>query len=588
MDPVLLLVALLAGAGAALSPCVLPVLPALLSTTATGGRRRPLGVVLGLAITFTISIAVLASAVKGVGLGSSALRYVAIAIVFGFGIVLLIPSLATRLEAPLAGLSRMGPRSKGDGFWSGMVVGGALGFVYTPCTGPILGAVISIGASKHTTVQTLLIAMAYAAGTAVILLGLALGGRRLLDKARASFGGATIQRVLGGLLVATALIMVLNLDINLEQAISRHAPDVNLAAALEKTGGVDRRLTKLRPSSRFEVAQTKAQAQTTTAPKADAATESSLPVLGPAPDFTGNQRWFNTPGDRPLTLKGLRGRVVLVDFWTYTCINCIRTLPYLEAWDTAYRSKGLTIVGVHSPEFTFEHDAGNVAHAITTDGIKYPVVQDNDLATWSAYGNQYWPAHYLIDARGQVRAVGFGEGEYGKTEREIRQLLAERGTKLGAKAKPRHVIAVTDVATPETYLGQPDRSSGFAEPPVAGVHDYGAPKSGLQPNEFRYSGIWKVGGEAAQAVSRARLDANVFAKNTYVVLGTPNGKPHTVEVLLDGRPISAADAGDDVHHGALTVTGQRLYSVISLSADAGHVLTLLPAPGVQGYSFTFG
>jgi cytochrome c biogenesis protein CcdA/thiol-disulfide isomerase/thioredoxin len=581
----LLLVALVAGAGAALSPCVLPVLPALLSTTATGGRRRPFGVVLGLAVTFAISIAVLASAVKGVGLGSSTLRNVSIVIVFCFGIALLVPGLTARLEAPLAGLSRLGPKSKGDGFWSGVVVGGALGFVYTPCTGPILGAVISIGASTHTTLQLLLIAIAYAAGTGVVLLGLALGGGKLLDRARKRFGGPAIQRLLGGVLVATALVMVANLDINLEQWISSNIPDVNLASALENSQK-GRIAADLRHKSRFEVAQTKAQATTTTAGRTP---ESSLPDLGPAPDFVGNQRWWNTPGDRPLTLKGLRGRVVLVDFWTYTCINCIRTLPYLEAWDKAYRSKGLTIVGVHSPEFTFEHNAGNVAHAIKTDGIHYPVAQDNDLATWGAYGNQYWPAHYLIDTKGQVRAVGFGEGGYAKTESEIRELLAARGEQqLGARAKPHHVIKVTNVATPETYLAEPGRSENFPDQ-VEGRHDYGPPPtSSPAESGFRYSGVWTIAGEGATAGPGARLDANVYAKNTYVVLGTTDGRPRTVDVLLDGKPISAADAGADVHHGALTVTGQRLYSVISLPSDAGHVLTLLPAQGVQGYSFTFG
>ncbi len=583
---VLLLVAFAAGIGAALSPCVLPVLPALLSTTATGGRRRPLGVVLGLAVTFTISIAVLASAVKGVGLGSSTLRNVSIAILLGFGIVLIVPGLAERFERPLAGLSRLGPRSRGDGFWSGLLVGGALGFVYTPCTGPILGAVVSIGASSSTTLRTLAIAIAYSAGTALVLLGLALGGRKLLDRARVSFGGLRIQRILGGVLVATALVMVANLDIDLEQAIFKSAPSVNIASALETSGGVKDRIAQdLHKKSRFEVAAAKVKSDPPVAHK------SSLPDLGPAPEFTGTQRWFNTPGDKPLTLKELRGRVVLVDFWTYTCINCIRTLPYIEAWDRAYRSKGLTIVGVHSPEFTFERNASNVAHAIATDGIKYPVAQDNNLETWSAWGNEYWPADYLIDARGRVRAYHFGEGDYGKSENEIRELLAERDSgAVGARARPKHVVDVsTDLATPETYLAEPGRSSNFPGA-TNGRHDYGPPSSAkLGQSEFRYAGVWTIKNEAATAGPGARLDADVIAKHTYVVLGTKDGRPRKVEVLLDGKPIPASDAGADVHHGALTVKRQRLYSVISLPhGDEQHVLTLIASPGVQGYSFTFG
>ncbi len=587
---VLLLVAFAAGIGAALSPCVLPVLPALLSSTGTGGRRRPVGVVVGLAITFTFSITVLASAVKGVGLGSSTLRDISIAIVLGFGIVLLVPSLAERLERPLAGLSRMGPRSRGDGFWSGILVGGALGFVYAPCTGPILGAIISISASTHTTLRSLLIAIAYSAGTALVLLGLSLGGRKLLDRARTAFGGVRIQRILGGVLVATALIMVANLDVDLEQSIFIHAPSVNIASALETSHSVENRIASdLHRNSRFANAQARADRAAATDPPTTK--KSSLPVLGRAPNFTGNQDWFNTPGDRPLTMQGLRGHVVLVDFWTYTCINCIRTLPYLEAWDMKYRSKGLTIVGVHSPEFTFEQNAGNVKHAIATDGIHYPVVQDNHLATWDAYQNEFWPADYLIDAQGRVRAYHAGEGDYGTLEHQIRELLAERGaTKLGGDAKPRDVIDPTQVATPETYLGEPGRSANFPQQ-VYGRHNYGPPQSAPGESEFQYSGVWTINRKAqsATAGAGARLDANVFAKNTYVVLGTGDGKPHAVEVLLDGKPIPASEAGADVHHGVLTVSRQRLYSVISLpGGDDGHVLTLLAAPGVQGYSFTFG
>ena len=586
---VLILVAFAAGFGAALSPCVLPVLPALLSTTASGGRRRPFGVVLGLAVTFTISIAVLASAVKGVGLGSSTLRNISIATVLLFGIAMLVPGLAERLERPLAGLSRFGPTSRGDGFWSGTVVGGALGFVYTPCAGPILAAVISIGASTSTTWRLIAIAIAYAAGTAIVLLGLALGGRKLIDRARERFGALTIQRMLGGLLVATALVMVLNLDVQLEQQIAKHAPDVNVASALEDSHTITSRINaNLRHPSRFQDAQARADA----AAKADPpGKKASLPFLGRAPEFVGTQHWFNTPGDKPLTLRQLRGRVVLVDFWTYTCINCIRTLPYIEAWDRAYRKDGLTIVGVHSPEFTFEQNAGNVKNAIKTDGIKYPVVQDNALATWTAYGNQYWPADYLIDAQGNVRAYHFGEGDYSTLEHQIRELLAARGDRpLGADARPHGVISVGQVATPETYLAEPGRSSNFPQQ-VYGRHDYGPPQGAPGQNNFQYSGVWTISktAQSATAGKGARLDANVFAKNTYVVLGTRNRKPHDVEVLLDGEPIPASEAGSDVHHGTLTVTRQRLYHVISLPSGAtGHVLTLLASPGVQGYSFTFG
>ncbi|HEY3189689.1 MAG TPA: cytochrome c biogenesis protein DipZ, partial [Solirubrobacteraceae bacterium] len=411
---VLVVVALLAGAGTALSPCVLPVLPALLSATGVGGRRRPFGVVLGLAITFTVSVALLARAVEGVGLGDGTLRAIAIVVVAGFGLALLLPSVAARLEAPLAGLSRLGPRGRGDGFWSGVGVGAALGFVYTPCTGPILGAVVSIGATTGTTLRTLAVAVAYAAGAAAVLLALALGGRRLLDVARRAVGGLTVQRALGAVLLVTAAAMAANLDVRVEQSLARHVPNANLTSALERSSGIDRRLAGLRPRSRFARA-TQGSAQ------------AGLPRYGPAPDFAGTQRWFNTPGARPLTLARLRGRVVLVDFWTYTCINCLRTLPYLEAWDAAYRKAGLVILGVHSPEFAFEHVPGNVRNAVRELGVRYPVALDNHFDTWDAFSNQYWPAKYFIDRRGHIRFIHFGEGDYDKSEQVIRKLLAENG-----------------------------------------------------------------------------------------------------------------------------------------------------------------
>ena len=227
-------------------------------------------------------------------------------------------------------------------------------------------------------------------------------------------------------------------------------------------------------SSACGASATKVHAASRTASEATLlAVAGQLPSLGEAPEFTNTEDWFNTPGDRPLTLSSLRGGVVLVDFWTYTCINCIRTLPYLKAWDATYRRDGLTIVGVETPEFAFEHDASNVANAISQFGLRYPVVQDNEMGTWNAYGNEDWPADYLIDARGQVRYRTAGEGDYGQTETAIRALLAEAGRQVAAKSHPTGVIAPSELATPETYLGTA-RAQGWVNGPVSGVHDYGA------------------------------------------------------------------------------------------------------------------
>jgi cytochrome c biogenesis protein CcdA/thiol-disulfide isomerase/thioredoxin len=563
----LVLFAVIAGAGTALSPCVLPVLPALLSAGATGGRRRPLGIALGLAATFTVTIVGLATVIDGVGLGADATRWVAIVALAGFGLAVMVPSVAARLEAPLARLQRLGPTTRGDGFVSGLLVGGALGFVYAPCAGPILAAVITVGAASSRTVP---VGVGFALGSAAVLLVLAFGGRALAARVRAAGRGPALQRVLGAVLVVTAAAMAANLDVRFQSAIASHLPAgvVNPTHALETSGAVAGRLSELRRPSPFAAA----------AAHGTPMGSARLPRLGRAPDFTANQRWFNTPGGRPLTMASLRGHVVLVDFWTYTCINCIRTLPYLRAWDARYREDGLVIVGVHSPEFPFERKASNVASAIATDHIRYPVAQDNELATWNAYGNRYWPAEYLIDATGQVRETHFGEGDYDKTERHIRALLAEAGHPAGAgAARPRDVVAPSPLTTPETYVGLA-RTEGFEPEPMSATHTYEPTSaSELRQSTFTLAGTWTERAESATAGPGAGIEANVVAKDVYLVLSPPSGGRGRVDVSLDGR-----------HRTTLTVDGQRLYHLVSLPTAGEHLLALRLSRGVGAYSFTFG
>jgi cytochrome c biogenesis protein CcdA/thiol-disulfide isomerase/thioredoxin len=570
---VLVLFAVLAGAGTALSPCVLPVLPALLSASGSGGHRRPLGIVLGLSVTFTVTIVGIAKVAGGVGLGSDPLREIAVVVLVAFGLAVAIPAVGRRLERPLAAFSRLGPRTRGDGFASGLVVGGALGFVYTPCAGPILAAVISVGAASGRTVA---VGVAYAAGSALVLLGLSLGGRRVIDRLRAAGRGPGLQRALGVVMILTAVVIGAQLDVKLDQLIARRIPSVSLTAGLERSRAVSTRLAGLRPPSRFAPA-----AATTPAAAA------TLSALGPAPEFTGTQRWFNTPGGRPLTLAGLRGRVVLIDFWTYTCINCLRTLPYLEAWDRRYRQAGLTIVGVHSPEFSFEHDAGNVAGAVRSLGIGYPVVQDNEMATWNAWGNQYWPAEFLVDAGGQVRSAHFGEGGYDQTEAEIRALLAAAGhPPAGGPASPVGAVTPSRQATPETYLGAARAQGWVPSNPKPGTRAYPAGAGPLRLDDFSFAGTWTITPEAAVAGPGAGIDAEIQAKDVYLVLSPPaGGGAGRVEVELDGRP---APATGDVRGGAIVVTGQRLYQLAALRTDGRHRLGLRFSPGTRGFSFTFG
>ena len=561
----LALFALIAGAATAVSPCVLPVLPALLAAGAAGGRRRPLGIVLGLAVTFTLTIVGLASVLHGVGLGDSITRDIAIGVLALAGVVMFVPAVAARLEAPLSRLGRFGPRSAGDGFWSGLGVGAALGFVYVPCAGPILSAVIAVDSVSG---RTLLIGAAYAIGSSAVLLVLSLGGRRLLAPLRRGNRSVTLQRAMGAVLVATAVIMALQLDVKLESSIARNIPDVNLASGLEKSHAVQARLDNLRGRSRF--------ASATGAPATH--TGEKLRDYGPAPDFVGNQRWFNTPGDRPLTLQGLRGHVVLVDFWTYTCINCIRTLPYLKAWYAKYHRDGLVIVGVHSPEFSFEKDAGNVQRAIHDDGITYPVVQDNELKTWQAWSNQAWPAEYLIDARGHVRHGQLGEGDYAGSERAIRTLLVAAGAKgLGGMARPRGAITPSLQTTPETYVGTA-RAERFANAPRHGTVAYTrTPPAKLALSHFSLGGIWTIGSQAARAGVGATLGARVQARDVYLVLSPPPHGTGHVQLSIDGRVART-----------FTVRTQRLYTLARFRKLGIHTLELRPEAGVAAYSFTFG
>jgi thiol-disulfide isomerase/thioredoxin len=444
------------------------------------------------------------------------------------------------------------PRRGGDGFWSGVLLGGALGFVYAPCAGPILAAVISVSAASGRTVA---VGIAYTLGAAAVLLALSLGGRRVLARVPR---GPGFQAALGAVMIVTAIAMLARLDIKLQTALAEHLGGGGIAGfladpagSLERSDAVSHRLADLRGKPKFHAAA--------------AAAADGLPVLGNAPDFTGTQRWFNS---RPLTMAGLRGRVVLIDFWTYTCINCIRTQPYLKAWDARYRRQGLTIVGVHSPEFGFEKNAGNVQRAIQAAGLRYPVVQDNDLKTWQAWGNQYWPAEYLVDAQGRVRYTSFGEGDYDKTEAAIRTLIGARG----AMARPRDVVAPSLETTPETYVGAA-RAEGFSgTPPTPGTRRY-VSAGNLGLSRFTLGGTWKVSLEDATAVRDATLTAHVRAKNAYLVLSGPG----TLTVRVDG--------GAPRH---IAVRTQRLYTLAQRGTDGDHVVRLSFTPGLSAFAFTFG
>jgi cytochrome c biogenesis protein CcdA/thiol-disulfide isomerase/thioredoxin len=592
----LLAVALLAGGATAITPCVLPVLPAILSASATGGRRRPLGIVLGLAVTFAVAITLLASLVNGVGLAGTAARTVAIVVLIAIGLLMFVPEIASYIQAPLSRLARFGPKTRGTGFWSGLGVGAALGFVCAPCAGPILAAVIVAGNSTAgTTVRSAAIGVAYAIGLAIVMLGWSFAGRTVVERARRALRGHVVERVLGAVLIATGVAMSFNLDTNFENTLAKSsalAAWVDPTKGIENSGSVQHQLASVQAPSKFAERQKKlTQSGKPTAQTVGVSIPGvqtpKLPKLGLAPEFTDNQDWFNTPGDKPLTLRSMRGHVVLVDFWTYTCINCIRTLPFLKGLYAHYHRDGLDIVGVETPEFTFEQNASNVRHAVSTDDINYPVVQDNRFGTWNAYENQYWPAEYLIDATGQVRHTQFGEGDYKEDEAAVRELLFEAGHRhLPPPMTATAIMPSAGLATPETYL-DPQRAQ-LAQPLQKGTHTYPG-VSNPKLNQFALDGPWTA---LSQSVTPAAASGDIIgrfqAAHVYLVMTSAGNKPRKARVLLDGKPISKAQSGADVHNGEVTVTGQRLYSLVSAKTDEMATITVEVPHGVQAYDFTFG
>jgi cytochrome c biogenesis protein CcdA/thiol-disulfide isomerase/thioredoxin len=604
----LIIFGFVAGAATAVSPCVVPVLPIALSAGATGGRRRPLGVVAGLVVSFTFVLFALVYVIDALGLPNDLLRNVAIVVLFGFGVVLLIPPLAARVEAFGSRFTgRVGVKAEGDGFWPGAGLGCSLGVLYAPCAGPILAAVLTASASQPFNTGRLAVVFAYALGSAIVLYLLMLGGRRLAAPLARRSG--TFQMAMGLVMVIVAFAMWQGYDTKFQSNVTADLPSwlTNPAEGIEKSHSAQVALAEIRggnghglglraieTESEREVEKARSERGESPRPGTEgesrltAKDEMTVPLndIGPAPEFTDTEDWFNTPGDKPLTMKGLRGKVVLIDFWTYSCINCIRTLPYLNAWNRRYAKDGLVIVGVHTPEFPFEREAANVEEAIKTDGIEYPVVQDNEMGTWNAYGNLYWPAEYFVDAKGQVRYAHFGEGEYGEKEQVIRELLSEAGHAPGKQRADAHGMAAEPgVTTPESYLGS-ERAERFTNGLIRpGRQTFTLRRPG--ENELSYGGEWAISEQPVTAGKGARLDLNFGARRVYLVLGSPGG-PRRVKVLLDGRPITAADGGADVHNGYVKVTNQRLYNLVELPKVEHHVLELVPEAGVQGYAFTFG
>ena len=535
----LLLLGIAVGAGVitAVSPCVFPVLPILFAGGGTGSRRRPVAIIAGLVTSFAIFTLFATWILKQLGLPQDFLRNLAIALLFLLAATLVFPQLGLLLERPLYFLSRRRTRSDLGG---GFLLGASLGLVFVPCAGPVLGAISANAARVQFGWRTILVTVFYSLGAAVPMLAIALLGEDVTRRLRAS--AVRVRLALGVVMALAALAIVFNADQKLQTWFPGYTDF--LQSKVERNSVANKELAKLQ--------------QRRNAPAATAT----------APPFRGIDTWINS---RPLTLAKLRGKVVLVDFWTYSCINCLRTLPHLEAWDSRYRKAGLVIVGVHTPEFAFEHVVSNVRKATRRLGVRYPVAIDNGYKTWDAYRNDAWPAEYLIDRRGQVREVKKGEGNYGDTERKIQALLGEPAGAQLASVRDRTPQHFT---TPESYLGwqRLERYAGSAITPDRMVR-YRFPKA-TPPDSLAYSGFWTVEGQRIVAGPDARLRLSFVAQHVYLVL---NGRGR-LDVLVNGKKVRT------IRVGGLS----RLYTLLSYKTDRAGLLELRFTRGISAYAFTFG
>jgi cytochrome c biogenesis protein CcdA/thiol-disulfide isomerase/thioredoxin len=542
---ILLPIAFAAGIVTAVSPCVFPVLPILFAGGASGGKRRPYAIIAGLVTSFAIFTLIATWLLRQLHLPQDFLRNLSIGLLFLVAASLIFPQVGVWIERPLARLSRRTPNSDLGG---GFLLGASLGLVFVPCGGPIIGAISANAARVHLGWQTVAITLAYALGAALPMLAIAALGQRATRRIR--MNAQALRTGLGIVLALAALALVFNADTKLQTWF----PDYTHALqGVERSSVARDELAKLqhRGKSRFQ----------------DTAA-GSLTDYGAAPDFTGISQWINS---KPLTLQQLRGKVVLVDFWTYSCINCLRTLPHLEAWDKRYRKAGLVIVGVHTPEFAFEHVPSNVREASRKLGVRYPVAIDDDYGTWSAYQNDAWPAEYLIDKRGHVREIKKGEGQYDETEHTIRTLLGEPAKAQLASVKDRTPQHLT---TPESYLGWERLDRYVGSPLTANVPvRYRFPRE-IPLNDLAYSGIWTVQRQRIVAKQNARLRLHFLAQNVYLVL---SGRGR-MQVLVGGRPVKT-----------VRVNGlSRLYTLLHYKGLAEGALELRFTPGIAAYAFTFG
>ena len=590
------------------SPCILPVLPFVFARADQPFLRRGLPMLLGMGLTFAV-VATLAAVGGGWAVQANEYgRYIAIALLALFGVTLLFPELSDRLTRPLVALggrlSESADRNENAGsVWPSLLLGIATGLLWAPCAGPVLGLILTGAALQGANVQTTFLLLAYAAGAATSLaLALLVGGRVFAAMKRSLGAGEWVRRGLGAAVLVAVVAIFFGLDTgfltqvslantaSLEQSLVDriHPASGNVAAepsssvVMPEGGGA---MMSANPSMMSANAPTMAMNGSPAAmmKAAEAPAAAALSVEGSLPSLAGAVEWLNSP---PLTAEQLKGKVVLVDFWTYSCINCLRSIPYVRAWAEKYKDQGLVVIGVHAPEFAFEKNIGNVKQAVAKLKIDYPVAVDNDYAIWRAFNNEYWPADYFIDAKGQIRHHFFGEGDYAESEKVIQQLLVSA---TGAEA----ASDAADVKSPETYIGFA-RSENFASPGGAvgdSPHVY-ATGDLKQLNDWGLSGDWTIGGQSATLnKTDGAISFRFHARDLHLVLGPgAGGKPARFRVTVDGSSPGESHGADVNANGEGVVTDHRLYQLVRHSGpimDRTFTIQFLD-PDVQAYAFTFG
>jgi cytochrome c biogenesis protein CcdA/thiol-disulfide isomerase/thioredoxin len=623
----LLFLAYVGGVLTILSPCILPVLPFVFARADQPFRKSGLPLLAGMAVTFAV-VASLATVGGGWAVRANQFGRIAALVLFGiFGLTLIFSSLAERLSRPLVQLGNRLSQNSADGpsVANSFLLGIGTGLLWAPCAGPILGLILTGAALGGASVHTTVLLLAYAAGAATSLMVALLAGGRVFAAMKRSLGAEEwIRRALGVAVLVGVIAVAFGLDrgvltrlslsstANLEQRlVDRFHPQTAETASNDQAVPPS---TAMMAGNNAMMASGNAMMGGNPSAGSNAMMAGNQPAMSgnnammaaggapagnaaPTVDLSGATAWINST---PLTLASLRGKVVLIDFWTYSCINCLRTLPYIKAWNAKYKDSGLVIIGVHTPEFPFEKDEANVRKAVKDLGVTYPVAMDNDYNIWRSFNNEYWPAHYFIDATGKIRFHHFGEGGYEESEKWIRSLL-EEANHTPISAAPAQVAASGaeaasdsgDVKSPETYIGY-HRAENFASPDGFNQNEpqvYQAPAT-LKLNEWALAGKWLDERQIATALAPSSAIVYRFhARDLHLVLGpSAAGKSIRFRVTIDGKAPGADHGVDTDEQGFGTVTEDRLYQLVRQHGtvqDRTFRIEFL-TPGVQAYSFTFG